>query len=84
MRLAEPRFTYCSYFSCAHILCILAPKCLYKDYLEAKLYTIWVHGPLYPMPFQNPYGSLKGTLMVRLTRPYLGAWTLSVRLVLRA
>ena len=31
---------------CTQIVYTLAPKCLYRDYLKAKVYTIWVHGPL--------------------------------------
>ena len=31
---------------CTHIAYTLAPKYLYRDYVTAKLYAIWVHGPL--------------------------------------
>ena len=31
---------------CTQIVYTLAPKYLYKDYFKAKVYTIWVHGPL--------------------------------------
>ena len=28
----------------------LGPMCLYIEHFKAKVYTIWVHGPLYPKP----------------------------------
>ena len=31
---------------CAQIVYILAPKYLFRDYFTAKVYTIWVRGPL--------------------------------------
>ena len=31
---------------CTQIVYTLAPKYLYKDYFKAKVYTIWVHGPV--------------------------------------
>ena len=31
---------------CTQIVYTLAPKYLYRDYFKAKVYTIWVHGPL--------------------------------------
>ena len=31
---------------CAQIVYTLALKCLYRDYIKAKVDTIWVHGPL--------------------------------------
>ena len=30
---------------CAQIVDTLASKYLYRDYIKAKVYTIWVHGP---------------------------------------
>ena len=33
--------------SCTQIVHTLAPKYLYRDDLNAYLYTIWVHGPLW-------------------------------------
>ena len=30
---------------CTQIVCTLAPKYLYRDYFEAKVYAFWVHGP---------------------------------------
>ena len=32
--------------ACTQIVHTLAPKYLYRDYFEVKVYTIWVHGPL--------------------------------------
>ena len=32
-------------------------------YFGAKVYTIWVHGPLYPKPYIGPKVSLKGILL---------------------
>ena len=31
---------------CTQIVDTLALKYLYKDYIKAKVYAIWVHGPL--------------------------------------
>ena len=31
---------------CTQIAYTLAPKHLYRDYFKAKVYTVWVHGPL--------------------------------------
>ena len=31
---------------CTQIVYTLAPTYLYRDYIKAKVYTIWVHGPL--------------------------------------
>ena len=31
---------------CTQIVYTLALKYLYRDYIKAKVYTIWVHGPL--------------------------------------
>ena len=31
---------------CTQIVYTLAPKYLYRDYIKAKVYTIWAHGPL--------------------------------------
>ena len=31
---------------CAQIVYTLALKYLYRDYMKAKAYTIWAHGPL--------------------------------------
>ena len=31
---------------CTEIVDTLPPKYLYRDYFNAKVYTIWVHGPL--------------------------------------
>ena len=31
---------------CTPIVYTLAPKYLHRDYFKAKVYTIWVHGPL--------------------------------------
>ena len=31
---------------CTHIVYTLVPKYIYRDYCKAKVYTIWVHGPL--------------------------------------
>ena len=30
----------------------LAPKYLYRNYIKAKVYTIWVHGPLDPKRYR--------------------------------
>ena len=32
---------------CTQIVYTLAPKYLYRDYIKAKVSTIWVHGPVY-------------------------------------
>ena len=40
---------------CAQIAHTLAPKYPNRDYFKAKVYTIWVHGPLYPIkPLKEP------------------------------
>ena len=31
---------------CTKIAYTLAPKYLFRDYFQAKVYTVWVHGPL--------------------------------------
>ena len=31
---------------CIQIVYTLSPKYLYRDYTKAKVYNIWVHGPL--------------------------------------
>ena len=44
-----PIFIGCGAFPegpCTEIVYTLAPKYLYRDYFKAKVYTIWVHGPL--------------------------------------
>ena len=33
---------------CTQIVYTLAPKYLYRDYFQANVFTLWVHGPLYP------------------------------------
>ena len=35
---------------------------LYRKYFKAKVYTIWVHGPLNPKPYRTLIGTLIGTL----------------------
>ena len=47
---------------CTRIVYTLALKYLYRDYIKAKVYTIWVHGPSSP----KPYKTLKGTLIQTL------------------
>ena len=38
---------------CTQIVYTLAPKYLNRDYIEAIVYTIWVHGPLGLVFFQE-------------------------------
>ena len=61
-RLSAPTYLLSSYYTatwtlwvvvytsprgpCTQIVYTLAPKYLYRDYFKAKVYTIWVHGPL--------------------------------------
>ena len=42
---------------CAQMVYTLAPKYLYRDYIKANVYTIWVHGPLgvYMDPRASPH-----------------------------
>ena len=48
---------------CAQIVYSLAPTYLYRDYFQANLCTIWVHGPLNPKPHcRTLIGTLKGSL----------------------
>ena len=55
-----PKYLYRDYFKAIYTL---APKYLYRDYFKAKVYTIWVHGPLgylKPNP-PNPQSQPKGS-----------------------
>ena len=31
---------------CSEMVDTLPPECIYRDYVKADVYTIWVHGPL--------------------------------------
>ena len=41
---------------CTQIVYTLAPKYLYRDYLSANVYTIWVHGPLGTLSRDSGFG----------------------------
>ena len=41
----DPKWSY-PMGPCNQIVYTLAPKYLYRDYLKANVYTVWVHGPL--------------------------------------
>ena len=38
---------------CTQIVYTLVPMYLYREYFKAKVYTIWVHGPLGYLLFKN-------------------------------
>ena len=61
----SPGFGLISYFPtgpCAEIVYIWVPMYLFREYLRAKVYTIWVHGRYMDPYTLNPYRTLKGAL----------------------
>ena len=52
--LLYPKGYSCSNFlpkgPCTQIVYTLAQEYLEREYFKAKVYTIWVHGPLNPKP----------------------------------
>ena len=57
---------------CSQIVDTLAPKYLHRGYLKAKVYTIWVHGPLSPKPYRTLIDPFKGTLKETLKGTLFG------------